>query len=485
MYSTAGKVTSGSMQIRQLRLIVWIAGALLAGAYAVLFLPGAWFRFDDFWQLNGTAVNVLPLGDLLTQPNAADGRWNPGMRLVLRAIGALSGIERAWPFYLALLAGHALNVFLTVRLARALGGPPRTQAITAFVAIAGLNFSLFTLVTIALLYSVICTAWMLAAMLAALRYVRGGRWWHAALCGTCTLIALCLREIAVVTPLLCALLLALYGGAGTRVDRRRWTGLALAFATAAAGLLILAIVAGISLLPEAGRYRLSVGWHSARHLAVLAGHAAIWLAIPLMAGGVRTLRMARREIVLAAGWAVLSVLPTLLLTWQSPGHLYVALFGTALAAGRLWASLGERSRITALALPVVAALVLAVAATFAARRDILRWGPINRQVLADWQMLRRPGDARVVIFDSDNGVRNRGLARLIGPGIRLRDALRLVSREPIEAATICIDLIEGPPYAPEPGDALFEHRDGRLRRVTAPPFKAYCLPSDPAVAPRD
>lgn len=461
------------------------AAAILVALYVLVFLPGAWFRFDDFWQLNGTAVNVLPLGDLLTEPNAADGRWNPGMRLALRAVGAISGVDRAWPFYLALLAGHALNVFLTVRIARALGGPPRAQAITAFVAIAGLNFSLFTLVTIALLYSVICTAWMLAAMLAALRYVRGGGWWYAAICGTCTLAALCFREIAVVTPLLCALLLTLYGAGNVRLERRRLTGLTLAFAAGGAGFLVLASVAGASIVPEAGRYRLSVGWHTVRHLAVLAAHTAIWLLVPIVAGGLRNLRMARREIALAGCWAVLSVLPTLFLTWQSPGHLYLALSGAALAAGRVWASLGERSRITAVALPLVAVLVLAVAATLAARRDMLRWGAINRQVLADWQLLRRPGDERVVIFDNDNGVRNRGLARLIGPGIRLRDALRLASGQPIEAATICIDLIEGPPYAHERGDALFVHDDGRLQRVTAPPFKAYCLPSDPAVTSRE
>lgn len=461
-----------------------VAAAMLAALYLLVFLPGAWFRFDDFWQLNGTAVNVLPIGDLLTQPNTADGRWNPGMRLTMRVVGAVSGGERAWPFYLALLAGHALNIFLTVRIARVLGGTPRTQAITAFVAIAGLNFSLFTLVTIALLYSVICTAWMLAAMLAALRYFHGGRWRHAVLCSVCTLAALCFREIAVVTPLLCALLLALYGG-DMRAERRRWAVLALAFAAAAAGFVALASAAGASIVPEAGRYRLSVGWHTVRHVVVLAAHTAIWLAIPLAAGGLRGLRSARREIVLAAAWALLSVFPTLFLTWQSPGHLYLALAGVALAAGRLWASLGERSRIAAVGLPLVAVLVLAVAATLAARRDILRWGAINRQVLADWQMLRRPGDARVVIFDNDNGVRNRGLARLIGPGIRLRDALRLASKQPIASATICIDLIEGPPYAPQPGDALFVHEGGRLQRVNAPPFTAYCLPSDPAVAPRE
>ena len=465
------------MTDRRLAMSAGVTAAVLLAVYVSLFLPGAYFRFDDFHQITESAGAFIDLPAILTTPNEADGRWNPGMRLVLRGIAAAAGLERAWPFYAALLLGHALNILLLLRIAAALGASRRAKAATAFIAIAGLNFSMFTLVTIALLFSVLCTSWMLAAALAAVRYARGGRWWYAAACAGCTAAALCFREIAVVTPLLIVLLLAVYGSAtGMSVDRRRGVGLAIAFGIAAAIFLGLAAFAGAAIVPETGRYKFAVGLHTARHLLVLGAHVGVWLAVPFIAIGLRAPRLFRDDLLLASGWAILSVLPTLLLTWQSPGHLYLALFGTALAGGRMWAALDERSRVAAAGLPVVALLVFAGAAGLAAQRQILQWGPITRQVLADWQGMRRPDDGRVIFFDADNDAPYHGVVRLIGPGIRLREALRFASREPIARASICIDVIVGPPYVAEEGDALFVHDDGRLQRVDAPPFKAYCLP---------
>jgi hypothetical protein len=285
------------------------------------------------------------------------------------------------------------------------------------------------------------------------------------------------------TPLLCAVVLA-YAGSRVPLARGTWPRLALVTAAAALGFAGLMAFAGVSAVPAAGRYQLTVGIHTVRHLAVLLAHVAIWLAIPMLRRGAAGRGSSRDAILLATGWAVASVLPTLLLTWQSPGHLYLALFGTALAAGPVWADRAEGSRIADAALPAIAVLVFAAAAGFAVSRGLLRWGPITRQVLTDWQALRQPGDRRVVIFDADNAAWHQGLARLLGPGIRLREALKLVSREPLADATICIDLVEGPPYAPQQGDALFLNSGGRLRRVPAAPFRAYCLPSDPAVPSR-
>ena len=466
------------MTTHRLAVSAAVAAAILLAAYVSLFLPGAYFRFDDFHQITGSAGAFIDLPAMLTSPNEADGRWNPGMRLALRGIAAVAGLDRAWPFYTALLLGHALNILLIVRIASALGASRRAQAATVFIAIAGLNFSMFTLVTIALLFSVLCTTWMLAAVLGAVRYARGGGWAYAAACAGCTAAALCFREIAVVTPLLSGLVLAVYAsGAGPRVDLRRWIGLGLAFAAAAVIFLALAMLAGATLVPESGRYRFSIGLHTARHLVVLGAHVGVWLAVPLVARGRQATHLFRDDLALATGWAILSVLPTLLLTWQSPGHLYLALFGTALAGGRMWASLDERSRTAAIGLPVVAALVFAGAAGLAARHQMLQWGPMTRQILTDWQGLRRAGDARVIIFDADNDAPYHGVVRLIGPGIRLREALRLFSREPIARASICIDVIVGPPYVAEPGDALFLHSGGRLTRVDAPPLTGTtCLP---------
>jgi hypothetical protein len=462
---------------RRLAVSAAVAGAILVAAYVSLFLPGAYFRFDDFHQITESASAFVDLRAILTTTNEADGRWNPGMRLALRGVAAVGGLDRAWPFYAALLIGHALNILLIVRIASALGASRRVQAATAFIAIAGLNFSLFTLVTIALLFSVLCTAWMLAAVLAAVRYARGGGGWYAAACIGCTVAALCFREIAVVTPLLSALVLVVAGvGAAPRLDMRRWLGLGAAFAAAAVIFFALATLAGATLVPDSGRYQFSLGLHTARHIVVLGAHVAVWIAVPLLARRRVALRVFRDDLALAAGWAILSVLPTLLLTWQSPGHLYLALFGTALAGGRMWASLDERSAPAAFGLPLVAALVCIGAAGVVTQRQILAWGPMTRQILTDWQSLRRPADERVIIFDADNDAPYHGVVRLIGPGIRLREALTLFSRARVARASICIDVIVGPPYVAEPGDALFVNDNARLHRVDAPPFKAYCLP---------
>lgn len=464
------------MTTRRLWWLTAVLAASLAAVYALVFLPGAWFRFDDFWQLNSSAVHAPPLLRMLTSANEADGRWQPGMRLIMWALGGAAGVDRAWPFYLAVLAGHAINTAMAVRLARLWGADAAARAASALIAVVGLNFSAFTIVSVCLLHNVVATTFILAAVASALAYWQRARRRSLIACVAFTLAGLLFREIAVVAPLLAVVCILTSAAAPRHVFDRRWTAIVAAFAVAGAGFLALSWLAGISIVPARGRYDFKAGAHVFRNLLYIAAHVTVWIAVPIaVLVGRGRMAAARQPVALAAGWAVVAMLPTLFLTWRSPGHLYLVLFGVAVAGGSLWTAADARRHVAAIGLAVMAAVVFAGVAGIAAQRDVLRWGPITKHVLDDWLQQRAPGDVRVIVFDADDGLPYGGLARLIGPGIRLREALEVASREQVADAAICVTMVIGPPYTAEPGDALFLHEGGRLRRMAAPPFRATCM----------
>jgi len=461
---------------RYLRTASLLFAAALTGVYVLAFLPGAWFRFDDFWQLHASVVERGPLIAILTAPNEADGRWNPGMRLLLRGIAAASGLERAWPFYLALAGAHAINVYLSARITAVLGAGARGPWATAFVAIAAINLSAYSLVSVFLLHGVAAVSFALAAVLSAARYAQDGKTWRLAAAAGATLAGLLCKEYAIVAPLLAAVAVAAVPGRprGLAV----WVRVVAAFAVAGAAFVLLQWLAGVPLIPAGGRYSTVAVRDAGRTLAWNLAHVSVWLALPAyMAWRGPDRRAALRAMLLASALTLVPMLPTLLLPWRSPGHLYLFLFSTAAAAGLLIAASATPASTLRHLWMIVAAAVVAAVVLISARHQILSWGPLTRQALADWQAQRRPDDGRVVWFDADYRAPYGGLADLIGPGIRLREALEMTTGEPIDAAVICIPIVVGERYVPQPGDALFVHAHGRLRRIAQPYFdRATCLP---------
>lgn len=464
------------MPARYLRTASLLFAAALTGVYGLAFLPAAWFRFDDFWQLNASVVERGSLITILTAPNEADGRWNPGMRALLRGIAAASGLERAWPFYLALIGAHAINVYLSARIAAVLGAGARGQWAAAFVAIAAINLSAYSLVSVFLLHGVAALSFALAAVLSAARYAQDGKTWRLAVAAAATVAGLLCKEYAIVAPLLAAVAVA--AAPGRRPGLAVWVRVVTAFAVAGVAFALLQWLAGAPLIPARGRYS-SVAIHDAgRTLAWNLAHVSVWLALPAyMAWRGPDRRAALRALLIASALVLVPMLPTLLLPWRSPGHLYLFLFSTAAGAGLLIAaSVPSPSMVRHLWMLVAAAVVAAVLLV-SGRHQILSWGPLTRQALADWHAQRRPEDKRVVWFDAEYLAPYGGLADLIGPGIRLREALEMTTGEQIDAAAICIPIVVGERYVAQPGDALFVHERGRLRRLAQPYFvHATCLP---------
>jgi len=462
---------------RYLRTASLLCAAALAGLYLLAFLPSAWFRFDDFWQLNASAGRSVPLLDAITTANEADGRWNPGMRLLLRMIAAVSGLERAWPFHLALVGAHAINVYLSVRIAAVLGADARGRWATAFVATAALNLSAYSLVSVFLLHGVVALSFALAAVLSAARYAQDGKTWRLAAAAGATLAGLLCKEYAIVAPLLAAVAVAA-AAPGARPRMAMWVRVVAAFAVAGAAFACLQWLAGAPLIPARGRYASVAVRDAGRTLAWNLAHVAVWLALPAyLAWRGPDRRAALRALAIASALVLVAMLPTLALPWRSPGHLYLFLFSTAAGAGLLTSASSPAPSAFRHVWMAAAAAVVTTVLVMAARHQILSWGPLTRQAIADWQAQRQPDDRRVVWFDADYLAPYGGLADLIGPGIRLREALEMTTGETFESAAICIPIVVGERYVAQPGDALFVHEHGRLRRVAEPYFAhATCLP---------
>lgn len=463
------------MTAGRLRMLTVLTGAALLSTYLFVFLPGAFFRFDDFWQLNTSVVHAPGFPGLLTSANEADGRWNPGMRLTLWLIGRVAGVEKPWLFYLALVAVHATNIALAVRLARLLGADARGRWVTALVGIAALNLTLYSVMSIFLLHGVLAMTCALLAVIAAVQYGLDRRWPRLVACAAATWVGLLCKEYAVAAPLMAvAAIFAI--SPMRRPDVRLWAAVVAAFAAGGLAFAGAQILLELPLVPASGRYSSLDGPNALRTFATIVMHVAAWLVVPLVMAWrrlprARAVRLSAVAVALALG----PTLPLLMLSWLSPGHLYMVFPGTAAGAGVLLTASAPSSRLWYAWLAGALAVVIASGAVLA-RYQPLQWGPITQQVFDDWKSLREPGDERVIWFDGENAAPYGGFARLIGPGIRLREGLEMLTGEEIPDAAVCIDVVVGPAYVFQEGDALFFHRDGRLTRIDAPPFRATCLP---------
>lgn len=461
------------MTVTQLRTATWAFGGALALIYFAGFVPTAYFRFDDFWQLRGSAAQPLDLAHLLSTANEADGRWNPGMRLSLWLLGALVGVQQAWPYYVVLFAAHTTNILLSVAIAGRLGVDATGRWATAFVGVAAVNLTAYSVTSIFLLHGVLSIGFALAAVLAATGYAHDRRPWRLGVIVGATFAGLACKEYAIISPLLAAAALLTIA---RRKDFRLWAAIVLAYGLAGALFAATQLTLGLPLIPPGGRYTFTSVGNVARTAAWYAANTLVWLLVPAVMAFRAERRAAVRALCVAAAWVVAPLLPVLVLPWLSPGHLYLVTFSVGIAAGLLISRAGDAASALWRLWMACALLVVSTVVTIAVRHEMHRWGPITRQVIADWHAQRAPGDRRVVWFDADNGGSYGGLARLIGPGIRLRDALA-VSGAVVDDAAICIDVVVGPPYQPRPGDALFLNEGGRLRRVETPPFPhATCMP---------
>jgi protein O-mannosyl-transferase len=305
---------------------------------------------------------------------------------------------------------HALSVFLVFQLARrsvedlqrqiAGAGTPTAGLVAAFVAAGG--FGLHPMMTEAVGYisgrsELLCSVFFLSALLAARRWMRGGRgWWMAAACGL-WLLALLSKEIAAMWPVVVIAYDRL--GLGDRDGARRRTRYVLGplvGLTVLAGLGRVAILVRVEnpgeavifwqyILVEievAFRYFAMLLWPSGQsifHQVAEPGWpptlrlvvAVVWLAAWLVVAW----RLARTRPVAAFGmlWFILLLLPSAALVVLNLGEpmsehrVYLASVGIFLAIGAgvgdVWASFG-RQRLVLMS-PIAAWLIVLGALTVA------------------------------------------------------------------------------------------------------------------------
>lgn len=231
----------------------------------------------------------------------------------------------------------------------------------------------------------------------------------------------------------------------------------------------------VPLFPEGGRYA-PAGWTVIlRNAAVVVAGVAPWAAAAWLGTSRGTRRGAAMDSGVMIASAVTAVLPSLMLSWQSPNFWYAA---TPVAALGVTSALRHAARPgrarAAVAGLALASLVACVAVSW--RTGAYRWGPYSESSVAQWRSLPRQG-GRVIWFDLDSRESYGGLARTIGPGDRLAHALRLASGDPAIEAIACISVLVGPSCESRAGDELYLHSRGRVTRVFDPPAGTwYVMP---------
>jgi hypothetical protein len=338
--------------------------------------------------------------DFIVADWARRGQWiygtdtafaRPVVPLVWAGLAALSAdFDRL--AHAANIALHGVNAALVV-LVGARMGLPKPQAVAA-----GAVFALTPALTEAVVWAtgvhdVLMATFCLAAVAAA-TFAERGRGWAAATIGAAVL-ALGVKETAVIVPILAALIL--WAGGGPLVRRR--TGWTLA-ALAAVSL----VYAGVRLaLGVPARYgediarvyfikQLVVGpfaslgapwtvaWSDAHRAASIVRMAALAVIAGVSLAAWRRGERSFRQAAAAAAWVLAAILPVFSLFYVGPSlegsrYLYLSAAGfswlVAIAAGRVAAAWGRPAWTTAIVVGLLA--VATVPVVPALRYEIARW----------------------------------------------------------------------------------------------------------------
>lgn len=424
-------------------------------------------RFDDFVNIAESEGALSPSGWMGL---AADGRWQPLKRATYALVARFAGLT-FWPYAAALLITHAVMAWGVAVCAREIWSDRAASTTAGLVALASLNLSAFSVSYAATLHgigSVTLSVWCVALSL------RGGldrRHVPTLAAGALLGVAACLyKESAVMTPAFAMLAAWLAVREGQRSVR---TG-AWLVAPAVVGVLaylLLRTVVDVPWIPTQGRYGRSGTWRPLLNAAVTLIQVMPWVTAASL-GAVSARGRAGRAagaLWVATALATIGViLPTLVLSWQSPNFFYAVTPVAALAAAAA-SRIGASSRLAFGALTAMLALALVGSVGVAARRGAHRWGPYAQSSLEAWLALPRETGGRVIWFDADSRASYGGLARTIGPGDRLAFALRLATGDASIEAAACISVLVGPPCLAGPGDVLYLHRAGRVERIDEPP----------------